>query len=571
MITFLNINIVGFCSIVEELHLNLNQGCTVVIKGPNGFGKSTLFSALVWAIYGKNLKGVSEVNTWSKIRPKDYPGTKVEVFFQKDTHTYKVIRCQRYIHPIDDGAKGKDRLLFIKDNEIVSIKGKVGLQEFLVNEIGMSYNLFMSSIMFGQGLKRLIQESNTDKKKIFEEIFDVSFLNNAKSIAVEHKTKLDSNLRSISEELRLKKSELQSATDTYNELVEYEDNFNKHISQELNELLEDKKMLTDRLHDSEVDYKPDKLDKLVTKRDKYRDNIAKIKKQTRDISCISNIPLSDFVIKIYDLMVASKYPEAKEALKKVIDSLKTLDILKDKLEDAESRLTQVQDKIRKLEALHTRIENIQDDLESVEKDISKLQSKKLNKTSPKYKKAIRKLKGELAKLEGLYRPKSEEIANYQWLIDDPLSNTGIKAYLFDSSLNLINDILDRYSELLGFRIEFTIDLSSSRKDFVTLIEKEGNIVDYDELSGGEKQLCNIAMAFAMNEALTSARGLNIVFLDEVFESLSSDNIEVVISLIKGTFTNKTLFLITHHDSLPISNSKILQVDKLNGLSKYKIL
>lgn len=65
--------------------LLLNTQCTILIKAPNGKGKSTILSALVWAIYGKNLKGVSEVNTWKQVRPKDYKGTKVQVYFQK-TH-----------------------------------------------------------------------------------------------------------------------------------------------------------------------------------------------------------------------------------------------------------------------------------------------------------------------------------------------------------------------------------------------------------------------------------------------------------------------------------------------------
>lgn len=157
------------------------------------------------------------------------------------------------------------------------------------------------------------------------------------------------------------------------------------------------------------------------------------------------------------------------------------------------------------------------------------------------------------------------------MINDPLGNNGIKAYLFDSSLHLLNRTLASYSEVLGFRIEFNIDLNSTRKDFVTLIERDNHIIDYDELSGGEKQVCNLCMAFAMHEALTASKGINLAFLDEVFESLSSDNIELVINLIKHIFNGKSLFLITHHDSLPLSNTKILQVEKIKGLSYYKPL
>lgn len=52
MLTFTRLNIQGFCSI-DSFSLQLNQDCTVLIKAPNGFGKSTLLNALVWALYGK--------------------------------------------------------------------------------------------------------------------------------------------------------------------------------------------------------------------------------------------------------------------------------------------------------------------------------------------------------------------------------------------------------------------------------------------------------------------------------------------------------------------------------------
>ena len=101
-----------------------------------------------------------------------------------------------------------------------------------------------------------------------------------------------------------------------------------------------------------------------------------------------------------------------------------------------------------------------------------------------------------------------------------------------------------------------------------MITMDGSDVFYEELSGGQKQLVNLAMAFAMNEMMSYSKGINIAFLDEVFESLSSDNIEIVTELIKKVYRDKTLFIITHQESLPISNSKILEVKKQKGLSYY---
>lgn len=59
----------------------------------------------------------------------------------------------KYDEVLEDGAKGKDRLIFMKDGDIVDIKGKGKIQDFINREIGLSYTLFMNSIMFGQGIK----------------------------------------------------------------------------------------------------------------------------------------------------------------------------------------------------------------------------------------------------------------------------------------------------------------------------------------------------------------------------------------------------------------------------------
>ena len=113
MIEFSKIIIEGFCSI-PNLELQLNTDKTTIIRASNGQGKTSIFSAIVWAIYGKNLKGISDVNTWKKYRPKGYNGTKVELFFNKNNSVHKIIRCQEYKGDIDN-AKGKNRLIYYID------------------------------------------------------------------------------------------------------------------------------------------------------------------------------------------------------------------------------------------------------------------------------------------------------------------------------------------------------------------------------------------------------------------------------------------------------------------------
>ena len=205
---------------------------------------STLLNALVWALYGKNIKGVSEVNTWKEYQPKDYKGTMVEVFFQKNQDSYKVIRCQKFKDYLEDGAKGNDRLIIIKNAEIINIKGKNELQNAINKELGLSYLLFMNSIMFGQGIKRLIQESNSDKKKLFEEVFDLEYLNLAKGIANQDKAVILNEINQLeSESLSLKK-ELEANKEAYFDLRSREKSFKKDLIDKYRKLMEERKDLT---------------------------------------------------------------------------------------------------------------------------------------------------------------------------------------------------------------------------------------------------------------------------------------------------------------------------------------
>lgn len=570
MLTFTTMNVVGFCSI-ENLHIPLNPSCTILIKAPNGKGKSTILSALVWAIYGKNLKGVSEVTTWEKVRPKDYQGVMVEVFFQKGEHIYKIIRCQKYNIVLEDGAKGKDRLILMKDNEVVNVKGKNKLQDAINAELGLSYTLFMNSIMFGQGIKRLIQESNSDKKKIFEEVFDLEFLNIAKGIAMQDKNNLLAQANEVEHQSALLKKELEANKEAYFDLRDREKGFKEKIKSERRELKKDREDLTKQLIKKQQQLKDEVEKSLKVKIKKHTDYVDVLKSKIKYNRIVSGVSLPDFVKKLKIQLDKGHYKRAKESVDIIYKAIINSDKLQEEYEDALGRLDELRTTNEKYKRLQKECDDIASDIADIDEELEKLKQEKLKVMSPKYKEKLKEIRRTLRKVDEDYHNKELELENYNWLINDPLGNNGIKAYLFDSSLDMLNRTLDKYSQVLGFRIEFNIDLGTARKEFFTLIERDGQIIDYDELSGGEKQLVNVAMAFAMNESLTMSKGINLAFLDEVFESLSSDNIEVVTSLIRHTFADKTLFLITHLDSLPLSNTKILQVEKVNGLSSYNLL
>lgn len=570
MIQFISIHIRGFCSI-DQTSLQLNTPGTTIIRGANGNGKSSIFSALVWCIYGKNLKGVSNVNTWPESQPKDYKGTYVDIYFQKGEDTYQIIRCLNFKDVLEDGAKGNSRLCLIKNAELIDIKGKNNIQDEINKAIGMSYSLFMNSIMFGQGIKRIIQESNQDKKKIFEEVFDLEYLNIAKGIAMEERNGILKDINQVENESKILKAQLQENRETYFRLKKQEKDFTHHIKEERRKLKKERQELTAVLLQKQSKIS-DEVDKTLPKKiENLQNQIPQIKSSLSEAKQISDKPLQEVVDEILSLLKRHKYNTAIDKLSSVRDAFIHIEKYQEELNRLRERLEVLRDTQRQYEKLKSECKDIASDMAEIDKELEDLKKQKKSVMSPEYRKKIRDFRKKLRKVDEDFHNKECDLQNYDWLINDPLGNNGIKAFLFDSSLDLINSELDKYAEVLGFRIAFEMDLSSTRKEFVTTIEKDGHYADYEELSGGEKQLTNIAMAFAMNQALTASKGLNIAFLDEVFESLSSDNVEIVCQLIRKVFEGKTLFLISHIESLPIPNSRILQVEKAQGLSCYKTL
>lgn len=570
MIQFNKISIEGFGSI-SNLELDLNTNKIILFRGATGSGKTTIFSALVWAIYGKNLKGVSEVMTWPKYRNKDYNGVKVELYFELDGSTHKITRCQKYKGEVN-GAKGSDRLIYEVDAVEVKDKSKVSIQSLIAQDIGMTYSLFMNSLMFGQGMKRLIQESSNDQKAIFEEIFNLSYISKARDIAKSKFQDISSEVRVLEGKLDDCKHRVSDYESILEDIQSKGDSDSNDIEEKIAELKKKRSLLAKEQKDIDQLSLKQKLSQLnKALKDKY-ESIKAIKQEISNSQSISKVPLEEVISNILNLLKRGKVKEAIKSLEKIhkafIDIRDNSNLLSDTYSDVDrlkAESEDIEDKLDRADTLESKIKDIGENIDLLKQKRSKID----HNLEKKYKEKIKLIQSEVNSLESKLKAYYKEQADYRWLYDDPLSNKGLKAYIFDSSLGYLNEVLDGYSKILGISILFYIDLEGNRKDFKTLISMDGIEVQYEELSGGQKQLVSLAMAFAMNEVMTQSKGINIAFLDEVFENLSSEYVDLVIELIRKVYRNKTLFLISHQDSLTIPGSEILQVSRHNGISNYQ--
>lgn len=570
MIQFGNIIIEGFCSI-PYLELNLGSKGITVIRGATGEGKTTILSALVWGAYGKNLKGKSDVNTWEKYRPKNYNGTKVEIYFGKDGKTHKITRCLKYKGEVN-GAKGKDRLIYEIDAVEVSEKNKGEIQALINADLGMSYSLFMNSILFGQGMKRLIQESSSDKKDLFEEIFELEYISKARDIAKGYYTEALREYNEISQKYSLSKEKKQSIQRMLDDLKKQANHVKNDLSSRVKVLEKKLSLLAKAKKENELKETVTYKNRIEQRIQEARDNQKELLNKINDAKKKTRVSLEEFIGVIIKLL---KRGDIKNSLKRLMEVKKAfgdIERLQDKCSKLADKISNYRDKLEELRDQEYEANKVQRDIDLTHVEIKKLLSEKRAGVNlgliKKYKTQLSTISDKLQSIESEMEEKRAKVDNYKWVMDDPLGNRGIKAFLFESSLDILNEILESYSEVLGFSILFYVDIQGVKKDFNTQIIMDGIEVSYEELSGGQKTLVNIAMAFAMNEVMTKAKGINIAFLDEVFENLSSEYVDLVIGLIRKIYKDKTLYLISHHESLPIPNARVITVTRERGLSQY---
>lgn len=204
MVTFEKIIIEGFGSITKSTTFQLNRGGIHFVRGKNGEGKTTLFSALAWALYRINLKGTTndKVETWEQYQPQDFKGTRVALFLAKGEDKYMIVRHLNYSGTTKSYKGGSKLMIFKSDtwnfaaeNMIGSEQHKDDQQKFINRLVGADSKIFLNSVLFGQRMKKLVESDNDEKRDLFEKLFELEFIQKAKERAKAEQTKLTFELK----------------------------------------------------------------------------------------------------------------------------------------------------------------------------------------------------------------------------------------------------------------------------------------------------------------------------------------------------------------------------------------
>jgi DNA repair exonuclease SbcCD ATPase subunit len=129
-----------------------------------------------------------------------------------------------------------------------------------------------------------------------------------------------------------------------------------------------------------------------------------------------------------------------------------------------------------------------------------------------------------------------------------LKDTGIKTKIVKEYLPVMNNLVNKYLQVLDFFVSFHLD-----ENFNEVIKsRHRDNFNYASFSEGEKQRIDLALLFTWRQIarMKNSTSTNLLVLDETFDSsLDQDGVDNLMKIL-GTLENDTnVFVISHKGDL----------------------
>lgn len=151
------------------------------------------------------------------------------------------------------------------------------------------------------------------------------------------------------------------------------------------------------------------------------------------------------------------------------------------------------------------------------------------------------------------------------------SNSGIKSMLLDDITPFLNKRANKYLKVLSgnrlsvnFTTQTKLKSGDMREKFQIELNNEDGGSSYISNSSGERRRVDVAVNLALCDLIASRanKKINLLFADEVFDSLDSQGIESVMQLLREIAKDKSsIFVISHNEQVQSYFDKILTVTK----------
>lgn len=323
----------------------LGKSGIYLITGDTGAGKTTVFDAISYALYGEASGNYRENTTLrSKYASADTP-TFVELEFEYNNEIYKINRNPEYPRPNKRGEgftkQSANAELVMPDGSVITKIKEVSAK---VEEIiGINKNQFSQIAMIAQGdFRKLLNCETNERSKIFRKIFKTEPYHN-----------IEIKLSSLFNELKRNREKEKSGIEQY--INQLKCNKNDTLSLEL-----ERAKSGDVLIEDVIKLAGEIINKDTLEYTKTQKNIESINEEIEKIN--SNI-------KLYENQEATKKAYAKASAK--LEELKTKrNDCEKAYKSAEAQRERLDDLTRKINLINSKMPKY-DELKSLENSINK--------------------------------------------------------------------------------------------------------------------------------------------------------------------------------------------------------
>lgn len=361
----------------------LGKSGIYLITGDTGAGKTTIFDAISYALYGEASGNYRENTTLrSKYASADTP-TFVELEFEYNNEIYKINRNPEYPRPNKRGEgftkQSANAELVMPDGSVITKIKEVNAK---VEEIiGINKNQFSQIAMIAQGdFRKLLNCETNERSKIFRKIFKTEPYHN-----------IEIKLSSLFNELKRNREKEKSGIEQY--INQLKCNENDTLSLEL-----ERAKSGDVLIEDVIKLAGEIINKDTLEYTKTQKNIESINEEIEKINSI---------IKLYENQEATKkaYAEASAKLEELKTkrndcekAYKSAEAQRERLDDLTRKINLINSKMPKYDELKSLENSINERTQSFEKSNNLLKLKQqeitlLEKEIDEKSKALEEVKG----------------------------------------------------------------------------------------------------------------------------------------------------------------------------------
>jgi DNA repair exonuclease SbcCD ATPase subunit len=548
-----------------EIELNSNK--TNLIIGANGHGKSTILDALTFVLFGKPFRKINKPSLTNSVNGKD---CRVEIEFGAYGKKYKIFR----------GIKPNIFEIYVDGFLLNQDSASRDYQEYLEKFIlKMNMKSFCQIVILGSAsFTPFMQLSPADRRTIIEDLLDIqifSIMNLlVKQRLQENKELQDAtrlNLKSNEEKkIYVERTLANLRQNNSDRLEELNDQYNDFASQKTDLLNKVKKLADEK--DSLVEEVADisdlrKVYELAIRQIASWDNEAKRNEKEREFLQSSNdCPTCKQHIDQYfkGARIAHLANEATStivAAQKMENENKTI---LESINDKEKKAKRIQSINAEIKADKQTMMHIVSTMNNIEDNIDRI--KNADTLVQDSEEELAKTVKEIERISvALQRQINERLLNDTAAA--LLKDGGIKTKIIKQYVPIINKLVNKYLDRMGFFVNFNID-----ENFNEVIKSRyRDEFSYANFSEGEKTRIDLALMFTWRSIakMKNSVNTNLLILDEILDgSLDANGTDEFLKIIQTLTDDTNTYIISHKtDAIADKFDKTYRFEKIRNFSR----